>query len=211
VPPIPKLRQTQPNPSHFGATDSASVPPSLGCQLSVTQIHVFGPTENVGSASPRLEIWPLVTLSVQPSFLYRSHRDSKVTVFWSLRYHRDSHIGVTELVTLGVTVRFLGMPIYTPSPPPTRKRSTQNYSILAPSSFLRENHLVLCWGQDLPLQPYGSWFLASPSCFPPIPSLLPSQICERVIVCWGVYHLEAQEQGVHRHYRAYYLLEGGAS
>ena len=56
VPPIPNPRQTQPNPSHFGATDSIPVPPSLGCQLSVTQIHVFGPTENVGSASPRLEI-----------------------------------------------------------------------------------------------------------------------------------------------------------
>ena len=56
VPPIPYPRQTQPNPSHFGATDSIPVPPSLGCQLSVTQIHVFGPTENAGSASPRLEI-----------------------------------------------------------------------------------------------------------------------------------------------------------
>ena len=54
MPPIPKLRQTQPNPSHFGATDSIPVPPSLGCQLSVTQIHNIGTTEIVGSASPRM-------------------------------------------------------------------------------------------------------------------------------------------------------------
>ena len=66
--------------------------------------------------------------SVLPSFLnrrhrvaqsdrwspHRYHRDSKVIAFWSLRYHRVLHFGVTELVTLGVTVGFLGMPIYTP-------------------------------------------------------------------------------------------------
>ena len=56
VPPILNLRQTQPNPSHFGATDSIPVPPSLGCQISVTQIHIFGTTENVGSVPPRLGI-----------------------------------------------------------------------------------------------------------------------------------------------------------
>ena len=48
----------------------------------------------------------------------------------------------------------------------------------------------MCWDQDLPLQPYESWFLASPSCFPPNHPLLPSKICERVIVCWGDYLLK---------------------
>ena len=121
-------------------------------------------------------------ISVSPRFLKLPHFEQIGTT--------EFYLGFTELVNNGVAVGFLEMPIYTPPPHPTRKRSTQNKPTLPISKFLRENHLSLCWGQDHPLQPYGSWFLASPSCFPPNQSILPSQISERVIECWGDYHLK---------------------
>ena len=81
--------------------------------------------------------------------------------------------------------------IYTPPPPlhSWREPSEQTYTSNLP--FLRENHLLMCWGQDIPFLPYESWSLAFPKFlstqifFPPDPN----PMRERV-ECWGDYHLK---------------------
>ena len=103
------------------------------------------------------------------SFVFRSHRvletasatdfgTTEFSISVSPRFRKLPHfeqVGDTEFyfgfIELGnnvVTVGFLEMPIYTPPPPFTRKGSTQNKPTLPMSKFLRENHLVLCCGQD---------------------------------------------------------------
>jgi hypothetical protein len=56
--------------------------------------------------------------------------------------------------------------------------------------FERENHLLMCWDQEIPIQQFEPWFLASSSCFPLQSFSYPSQIYEREIECWGDYHLK---------------------
>ena len=51
-------------------------------------------------------------------------------------------------------------------------------------------HLLMCWDQGIPILPFEPWFLASPSCLPLQSFSYQSQIYERVIECWGDYHLK---------------------
>ena len=70
-----------------------------------------------------------IHISVSPRFLKFPHFEQIGTI--------EFYFGFTELVNNGVTVRFLEMPIYTPPPHPTCKRSTQNSSPLPISKFMR--------------------------------------------------------------------------
>ena len=104
--------------------------------------------------------------------------------------HIMNQIGPTEFDKLCVTVRFCVEAIYTPppSPHPWGKPSERAYT--STTHFLRESHLLMCWDQDIPIQPSESWSLAFPKLlstqiiFPPNPILW-----ERV-ECWGDYHLK---------------------
>ena len=98
--------------------------------------------------------------------------------------------GPTEIGKLCLTVRFCVEAIYTPPPPlhSWRELSEQTYTSNLP--VLRENHLLMCWGQDIPFLPYESWSLAFPSCFPLKSSFHQIQILWERVECWGDYHLK---------------------
>ena len=53
--------------------------------------------------------------------------------------------------------------------------------------FLRENYLLMCWGQDIPFQPHKSWSLAFPSCFPLKSSFNQIQIRVRELSVWETF------------------------
>ena len=68
---------------------------------------------------------------------------------------------------------------------------TSKHTYTSTTHFLRENHLLMCWYQDIPIQSYESWSLAFPKLlstqifFPPNPILWERECVE----CWGDYHL----------------------
>ena len=121
---------------------------------------------------------------------HQSHRDSKCSHFELNRSHRVLLFGLTELGQMCVTVGFCVEAIYTPPPPSPYVREPSERAYTSSIHFLRENHLLMCWDQDIPILPQESWFLAFPKLlstqiiFPPYPNLW-----ERV-ECWGDYHLK---------------------
>ena len=118
-----------------------------------------------------------------PSKILRSHFELNRSdrVFW---------FDPTEVGDLCVTVRFCVEAIYTPPPILHSWREPSERAYTSTTHFLRENHLLMCWDQDIPIQTQESWSLA-------LPKLLSSQIIfpsnpnlwERV-ECWGDYHLK---------------------
>ena len=106
------------------------------------------------------------------------------------RSDRVSWFGPIEFGKLCVTVRFCVEAIYTPPPPLHSWREPSEHIYTSNLYVLRENYLLMCWGQDIPFQSQESWSLAFPKLlstqiiFPPYPNLW-----ERV-ECWGDYHLE---------------------
>ena len=73
-------------------------------------------------------------------------------------------------------VRFCVGAIYTPPPTLHSWREPSEHAYTSSIHFLRENHLLMCWGQDIPILPYESWSLAFPKLlstqifFPPNPN-----------------------------------------
>ena len=82
--------------------------------------------------------------------------------------------------------------IYTPPPLLPQRREPLEHAYTSTIHFLWENHLLMCWDQDIPILPQGSWFLAFPSCFPLKSSFHHIQICvwERESWVLGNYHLK---------------------
>ena len=132
-----------------------------------------------------LAIWSLVTFSVPPSCIDRSHRDSKVPHFSANRYHRVVYFGVTKFPLLCVTVGFWLLPIYTPSATSHSWEKHSEHTLHFQIHFLRENHLLMCRDQDIPIQSFETWSLASPNCFPPDQPPLPMHILWESDLCWG--------------------------
>ena len=61
-----------------------------------------------------------------------------------------------------VMVRFCVEAIYTPPPPSHSWREPWKRVYTSSIHFLRENHLLMCLDQDIPIQPQYSWSLAFP-------------------------------------------------
>ena len=89
-----------------------------------------------------------------------------------------------------VTVGFCVEAIYSPPPPSYHRGDPSECAYTSTIHFLRENHLLMCWGQDIPFLPYESWSLAFPSCFPLKSSFHQIQILWERVECWGDYHLK---------------------
>ena len=110
--------------------------------------------------------------------------------FWTKSVSPSSSIRSDWVGQMCVTVGFCVEAIYTPPPPSPYVREPSERAYTSNIHFLRENHLLTCWDQDIPILPQESWFLAFPKLlytqiiFPPYPNL-----CERV-ECWGYYHLK---------------------
>ena len=163
------------------------------------------------SVSPKLASSCLDSNRTNRDGIFGSTENPNVHYIWtfgltefSLRSHRDWS-------NMCVTVGFCVEAIYTPPPPlhSWREPSEQTYTSNLP--VLRENHLLMCWGQDIPFLPYESWSLAFPKLlstqifFPPDPKPM------RESWVLGRLSFEAQEQGVHHQHTICYFLESGVS
>ena len=156
-------------------------------------------------------IYPNPSTSVPPSWSSRSHRKSlTVTRFtfsarpsFLIRSHRDWKTVSNGWILCG------GYIYPSTSSSFVREPSEQTYT--SNLLFLRENHLLMCWGQDIPFLPYESWSLAFPKLlstqifFPPNPN----PVRESWVL--GRLSFEAQEQGVHHQHTICYFLESGVS
>ena len=89
-----------------------------------------------------------------------------------------------------VTVGFCVEAIYTPPAPSPFVREPSEHAYTSTIHFLRENHLLMCWDQEIPFLSFEPWFLAFPSCFPLKSFFHHSQICEELFECWEDYHLK---------------------
>ena len=80
--------------------------------------------------------------------------------------------------------------IYTPPPTLHSWREPSEHAYTSNIHFLRENHLHLCWGQDIPFQPHKSWSLAFPKLLSTQIFFPPNPILRERVECWGDYHLK---------------------
>ena len=82
--------------------------------------------------------------------------------------------------------------IYTPPPTLHSWREPSEYAYTSNIHFLRENHLHLCWGQDIPFLPYEYWSLAFPKLLSTQIIFLANQILWERVECWRDYHLSTR-------------------
>ena len=137
---------------------SESVPPSLPDQLLYVSITEIGHTEFMWSVSPRL--------SYAIALAHRSYRVDHVSPTENSNVHFLIWIGLTEFYhsvspSLGIC-RFCVESIYTTPPTFHSWREPSERAYTCSIHFLRENHLLMCWDQDIPFQPQESWSLAFP-------------------------------------------------
>ena len=188
VPPSSPHIATARNPDQFGLTDGISVSSRWPCKLSVTYCSIsippkcaVGPTEfawpslclliaQIGLTKVRF--CPNPSTSIPPSWPCRSHRKLERSHFQPYRSDRVSLLGPTEFGRLCVTARFCVEAIYTPPPPSSFERVPSERAYTSTTHFLRENHLLLCWDQHIPILQQESWSLA-------FPKLLSTQIIFR--------------------------------
>src|SRR3989337_2169749 len=143
-----------PNPNISVQPKWFSVPPRRLDQLAVMLLLHIGISEMKFLVSPK----PGLALAIA----LRSHREGyigptekpNVHVFYTSRSHRDFHISVTELGQRLVTVGFEVKAIYTPPPPSYQLREPSEHAYISTIRFLRENHLLTCRDQDIPIQPF---------------------------------------------------------
>ena len=171
----------------------------------------FGLTDSSISVIPRSLSWSRFSISVQLIRTFWSHRVAVTVNSYASRCHRVSQFGPTEIGKLCVMVRSCVEAIYTPPPPLHSWREPSEQTYTSNLLFLRENYLLMCWGQDIPFLPYESWSLAFPKLlstqifFPPNPNPM------RESWVLGRLSFEAQEQGVHHQHTICYFLESGVS
>ena len=97
-----------------------------------------------------------------------------------------------------VTVGFCVVAIYTPPPPSPFEREPSERAYTSTTHFLRENHLLMCWDQDIPIQPLESWSLAFPKLlstqiiFPPYPN--PPFVDRGIRTCQHFQHLFSERE-----------------
>ena len=119
----------------------------------------------------------------------RSHRNCLMVTSLN-RSDRVFWFGPTKYGILCVMVRFCVEAIYTPPPPLHSWREPLEETYTSNLPVLKENHLLMCWDQDILIQPQESWSLAFPKLlstqimFPPNPNLW------EIVECWGDYHLK---------------------
>ena len=77
-----------------------------------------------------------------------------VHIFYTVRCHRVLWIGATELGQKCVTVGFRLEAIYTPPPLLPHKGEPSECAYTSTIHFLIENHLLMCWDQDIPIQSF---------------------------------------------------------
>ena len=118
------------------------------------RVCVIGQTE--------LRFYPNPSTSVPPSWSYRSHRKPERSHFELNQSDWVSLFSLTEFGNLCVTTRFCVEAIYTPPPILHSWGEPSERAYTSSIHFLRENHLLMCWDQDIPIQPQESWSLAFP-------------------------------------------------
>ena len=87
-------------------------------------------------------------------------------------------------------VGFFVEAIYTPPSPYPLERETSERAYTSSIHFLRENHLLMCWDQDIPFQPFESWSIAFPKLLSTQIIFPPNPILWEWVECWGDYHLK---------------------
>ena len=81
----------------------------------------------------------------------RSHRNCLTVTYVLNRSDRFFWSGPTEFGIMCVTVRFCVEAIYTPPPSPHLWGKPSDRPSTSITHFLRENHLLMCWDQDIPI------------------------------------------------------------
>ena len=120
----------------------------------------------------------------------RSHRNCLTVTYVLNRSDRVIWFGPTEFGIMCVTVRFCVEAIYTPPPSPYSWGKPSDRAYNSTTHLLRESHLLMCWDQDIPFQPYESWCLAFPKLLSTQIIFPPNPILWEWVECWGDYHLK---------------------
>ena len=113
-------------------------------------------------------------------------------------------VGLTEILVwchwVGsklVTVRFLGEGYIYPSTPTYSLREPSEWNTIYTTHFRRENHLLMCWDQDILILPFKPWFLAFLKLLFIQSPLLPNPNLWESDWVLGRLSFEAQEEGFH--------------